>query len=90
VWRKCYAAAGARQGCSRKFGTGGFDPRPTTALNFPVENGPQIALARKGQGEFADATMETKTKACNPDAATGFIRLNAPRLKVAAKGQRKI
>jgi hypothetical protein len=25
------------------------------------------------------------TKACNQDAATGFIRLNALRLKVAAK-----
>ena len=33
--------------------------------------------------------METKTKACNPDAATGFIRLNALRLKVAARVQRK-
>ncbi len=29
--------------------------------------------------------METKTKACNPDDATGFIRLNALQLKVAAK-----
>jgi hypothetical protein len=26
-----------------------------------------------------------ETKACNQDATTGFIRLNAQRLKVAAK-----
>ena len=31
------------------------------------------------------ATMEAKTKAYNQDDATGFIRLNALRLKVAAK-----
>jgi argininosuccinate synthase len=36
------------------------------------------------------ATMEADpTKACNQDDATGFIRLNALRLKVAAKVQRK-
>ncbi len=36
------------------------------------------------------ATMEADpTKAYNPDDATGFIRLNALRLKVAAKVQRK-
>jgi argininosuccinate synthase len=35
------------------------------------------------------ATMKAKTKACNQDDATGFIRLNALRLKVAAKVQRK-
>src|SRR5262249_35582306 len=36
------------------------------------------------------ATMEADpTKAYNQDDATGFIRLNALRLKVAAKGQRK-
>jgi len=29
------------------------------------------------------------TKACNQDDATGFIRLNALRLKVAAKVQRR-
>jgi hypothetical protein len=29
--------------------------------------------------------MEAKTKACNQDDATDFIRLNALRLKVAAK-----
>ncbi len=34
-------------------------------------------------------TMETKTKAHNQDDATGFIRLNALRLKVAAKVQKK-
>ena len=33
-----------------------------------------------------NAMMETDpTKACNHDDATGFIRLNALRLKVAAK-----
>jgi argininosuccinate synthase len=33
-----------------------------------------------------NATMEADpTKACNQDDATGFIRLNALRLKVAAK-----
>jgi argininosuccinate synthase len=37
-----------------------------------------------------NATMEADpTKAYNPDDATGFIRLNALRLKVAAKVQRK-
>jgi argininosuccinate synthase len=36
------------------------------------------------------ATMKADpTKACNQDDATGFIRLNALRLKVAAKVQRK-
>jgi argininosuccinate synthase len=36
------------------------------------------------------ATMEADpTKTCNQDDATGFIRLNALRLKVAAKVQRK-
>jgi argininosuccinate synthase len=36
------------------------------------------------------ATMEADpTKAYNQDDATGFIRLNALRLKVAAKVQRK-
>jgi argininosuccinate synthase len=36
------------------------------------------------------ATMEAgPTKAYNQDDATGFIRLNALRLKVAAKVQRK-
>jgi argininosuccinate synthase len=31
------------------------------------------------------ATMEAKAKAYNQDDATGFIRLNGLRLKVAAK-----
>jgi len=36
------------------------------------------------------ATMEADpTKAYNPDDATGFIRLNALRLKVAAKVQKR-
>jgi argininosuccinate synthase len=36
------------------------------------------------------ATMEADpTKASNQDDATGFLRLNALRLKVAAKVQRK-
>jgi argininosuccinate synthase len=36
------------------------------------------------------ATMEAgPTKACNRNDATGFIRLKALRLKVAAKVQRK-
>jgi argininosuccinate synthase len=34
-------------------------------------------------------TMEAKTKASIQDDATGFIRLNALRLKVAAKVQKK-
>ena len=33
--------------------------------------------------------MEAKTKAYNQNDATGFIRLNALRLKVAAKAQNK-
>ncbi len=37
-----------------------------------------------------NATMEADpTKACNQDDATGFIRLNALRLKVATKVQKK-
>lgn len=37
-----------------------------------------------------NTTMEADpTKACNQDDATGYIRLNALRLKVAAKMQRK-
>jgi argininosuccinate synthase len=37
------------------------------------------------------ATMGTDpTKAYNQDAATGFIRLNGLRLKVAAKVHRKV
>ena len=49
-----------------------------------------IGLASSSQPEFADATKEADpTKAYNQDAATGFIRLNALRLKVAAKVQRK-
>jgi argininosuccinate synthase len=40
--------------------------------------------------EPMNATMEADpTKAYNQDDATGFIRLNALRLKVAAKVQRK-
>ena len=35
------------------------------------------------------ATMEPKIKAYNQDDATGFIRLNALRLKVAAKVRRE-
>jgi argininosuccinate synthase len=35
------------------------------------------------------ATMEAKTKACNQDDATGFIRLKDLRLKVAARVQKK-
>jgi argininosuccinate synthase len=33
--------------------------------------------------------MEAKTTTCDQDATTGFIRLNALRLKVAAKIQKK-
>ena len=37
-----------------------------------------------------NATMEAgPTQACNQDDATGFIRLNALRLKVAAKVHKK-
>jgi len=38
---------------------------------------------------FYNCTMEAKTKAYTQDDATGFIRLNVLRLKVAAKVQRK-
>ncbi len=34
-------------------------------------------------------TMEAKTKTYNQDAAAGFIRLNALRLKVAVKVQKE-
>jgi argininosuccinate synthase len=47
----------------------------------------RLALPKKGNGSLLNTTM--KTKACNQDDATGFIRLNALRLKVAAKVQRK-
>ena len=45
----------------------------------------RLALPKKGNGSLLNATMEAKIKACNQDAATGFIRLNALLLKVAAK-----
>jgi argininosuccinate synthase len=45
----------------------------------------RLALPKKGNGSLLNATMEAKTKACNQADATGFIRLNALRLKVAAK-----
>ena len=45
----------------------------------------RLALPKKGNGSLLNATMEAKTKTCNQDDATGFIRLNALRLKVAAK-----
>ena len=52
-----------------------------------------MTAGRKSPGGFynrAIATMEADpTKAYNPDDATGFIRLNGLRLKVAAKLQRK-
>ena len=49
-----------------------------------------IALASDGKSGFLTTTMEADpTKAYNQDDATGFIRLNALRLKVAAKVQRK-
>jgi len=35
------------------------------------------------------STMNLQASTCNQDDATGFIRLNALRLKVAAKVQRK-
>ena len=49
----------------------------------------RLALPKKGKGSLLSATMKAKTKACNRDDATGFICLNALRLKVAAKVQRK-
>jgi len=49
----------------------------------------RLALPKKGNGSLLNTTMKAKTKACNPDDATGFIRLNALRLEVAAKVQRK-
>jgi hypothetical protein len=36
----------------------------------------RLALPKKGNGSLLNATMKAKTKACNQDAATGFIRLN--------------
>ena len=48
------------------------------------------AICRRCLNEKMRATMEADpTKAYNQDDATGFIRLNALRLKVAAKVQRK-
>jgi argininosuccinate synthase len=45
-----------------------------------------IGLDWNRQSGFADAmTAADPTKACNQDDATGFIRLNGLRLKVAAK-----
>ena len=49
----------------------------------------RLALPKKGNGSLLNATMEAKTRACNQADATGFIRLNALRLKVAAKVQKE-
>ena len=51
----------------------------------------RLALPKMGNGSLLNATMKAKTKACNQDAATGFIRLNAlrPASGIAAKVQRK-
>ena len=47
-------------------------------------------ICRRYLSKQMNATMEADpTKAYNQDDATGFIRLNALRLKVAAKVQRK-
>ena len=49
-----------------------------------------LATSRRCLNDARIATMEADpTKAYNQDDATGFIRLNALRLKVAAKVQRK-
>jgi argininosuccinate synthase len=48
-----------------------------------------LALPEIRNGSLLIATMEPKTKAYNQDDATGFIRLNVLRLKVAAKVQKK-
>jgi hypothetical protein len=50
----------------------------------------RLALPKKGNGSLLNATMEAKTKACNQDDATGFIRLNAlrPGSGITAKVQR--
>jgi len=49
-----------------------------------------IGLATSCQPEFADTTLEADpTKAYKQDDATGFIRLNGPPLKVAAKVHRE-
>jgi argininosuccinate synthase len=43
-------------------------------------------IFRRCLNKQMNATMEADpTRACNQDDATGFIRLNALRLKVAAK-----
>jgi argininosuccinate synthase len=49
----------------------------------------RLALPKKGNVSLLNAAMKARTKACNQDDATGFIRLNALRLKVAAKVQKK-
>ncbi len=47
-------------------------------------------ICRRCSNKQMNATMEADpTKAYNQDDATGFIRLNALRLKVAAKVQKK-
>lgn len=52
-----------------------------------------IGLARNNEQEFPNRTMETNPikhlREYNQDDASGFIRHNALRLKVAAKVQRK-
>jgi hypothetical protein len=50
----------------------------------------RLALPKKGKGSLLNAAMKAKTKACNQDDATGFIRLNAsvPPSEIAAKVQR--
>jgi hypothetical protein len=55
-----------------------------------ADDGLAIGVAKKGQWGFADAmTAANPTKACNQDDAIGFIRLNALRLKDAAKVHKK-
>jgi len=65
----------------------------TGAVRLKLYKGNLIVAGRKSPVSLynpAIATMEADpTKAYNQDDATGFIRLNALRLKVAAKVQRK-
>jgi hypothetical protein len=50
----------------------------------------QLDLPEMANGSLLIPTMKTnRTNVCNQDDAPGFIRLNALRLKVAAKGQRR-
>jgi hypothetical protein len=55
-----------------------------------ADYGSAMGLARTGEREFSNGHDGSRShNGVQPDDATGFIRLNALRLKVAAKVQRK-